>query len=110
MLADKNILEDLINIYHEILINEISIMRSNTIIDEGKDVGNAIVYFNTLYPLQGIAPNASRGLDYIVLAYTVINGVRRIVCGYNILRPTDPEPKCNDNEIKSKIQVILKRV
>jgi len=90
----KSALEKLINIYHEILLNEIAVMRSNTIVEEGRDIGGAIIYYNTAYPLQSVEPNASRGLDYLLLAYSVINGIRRIACGYNVMKPIDPKPEC----------------
>lgn len=107
----RDAVEDIINIYHEILLNEIAIMRFNTIVEEGVNIGDSIAYYHNMHPLQSsVKPNTSRGLDYIVLAYAVFNGVRRIVCGYNILKPIDPEPKCDVNEIRSKIQEILREL
>jgi hypothetical protein len=106
----KSALEKLINIYHEILLNEIAVMRSNTIVEEGRDIGGAIIYYNTAYPLQSVEPNASRGLDYLLLAYSVINGIRRIVCGYNVMKPIDPKPECRIENIRNEVVELLQLI
>jgi len=111
MPAQNRVLEDLISIYHEILINEVAVMRANTIIEEGYNTGKAIIYYNPLYPLYTVQPDTGRGLDYLVLAYAILNGVRRLVCGYNILKPIEPEPSCGEDdrkEMKNKLLQIIK--
>ena len=96
---------DVASLYHEILINEIALMRSNTIVDMGINSGDAIVYVSPLLH----QPNTTRGLDYLLLIFTLLNGARRLVCGYNILRPVDSSnitPDCID-KVKAKLKEIL---
>lgn len=95
----------ILSIYHEILLNEISIMRSNTILEEGVDVGDAIVYYS---PVSHV-PEPNRGLDILVLTYAIINGLRRILCGYDITKPIDPSglDKCRE-EIAKTLEDLLK--
>jgi len=105
-------LEDLISIYHEILLNEIAIMRANTIIEDGVNTGDVIIYYSSSYPLYTGHSNPSRGLDYLVLIYSILNGLRRLIgeCGYNVLRPLDPEPICPIYKIKEKLTRILEYI
>jgi superfamily II DNA/RNA helicase len=100
-------LEDIIAVYHEILLNEIAVMRTNSILEEGVNTGDTIVYYSSSYPLYVGQPNPSRGIDIYVLAYAIINGIRRIECGYNILKPISPEPKCDTSKIKTKLSMML---
>jgi superfamily II DNA or RNA helicase len=96
---------DVVSLYHEILINEIALMRSNTIVDMGINSGDAIVYVSSLLH----QPNTTRGLDYLLLIFALLNGARRLVCGYNILRPVDSSnitPDCID-KVKAKLKEIL---
>ena len=99
---------ELLSIYHEILINEISIMRSNSIVEEGINIGDAIVYYSrdTIHN-----PDTSRGLDLLLLVYAIINGLRRYECGYNIVKPIDPEglSECRD-KIKETIKEIVRKI
>jgi len=74
---------DVLSLYHEILINEIALMRANSIADSGIDIDDTIVY---VAPLPH-NPSVTRGLDYILLIYALVNGARRLECGYNVLDP-----------------------
>jgi hypothetical protein len=106
----REALEKLISIYHEVLLNEIAVMRANTIVEEGKDTGNAIIFYSAAYPFYTVVPNASRGLDYLVLAYSIVNGIRRLVCGYYITRPIDPaspERDCSADKLKEVLIEVL---
>jgi superfamily II DNA/RNA helicase len=100
-------LDDIIAVYHEILLNEIAVMRTNSILEEGVNTGDTIVYYSSSYPLYVGQPNSSRGIDIYVLAYAIINGIRRIECGYNILKPISPEPKCDTSKMKMKLSMML---
>ncbi len=97
---------DIVSIYHEILINEIALMRSNAIVEEGVDTGDAIVYYSTLTSHN---PRADRGLDYMILAYSIINGFRRLECGYNILSPMDirDPSECESRGITERMRKAL---
>jgi ERCC4-related helicase len=99
---------ELLSIYHEILINEISIMRSNSIVEEGINIGDAIVYYSrdTIHN-----PDTNRGLDLLLLVYAIINGLRRFKCGYNIVKPIDPNglSECRD-KIKETIKEVVRKV
>lgn len=95
---------DLLSVYHEVLINEIALMRSNVIVEEGINTEEAIIYVTDL----SHNPNTTRGLDYVLLAYSIINGLRRLEHGYNILSPTDPQGI--DEECRSKIVRKLKEL
>ena len=98
----------LLSIYHEVLINEISIMRSNSIVEEGSNIGDAIVY----YSRDNIHnPDTNRGLDLLLLVYAIINGLRRFECGYNIAKPIDPKglSECRD-KIKEAIKEVVRKV
>jgi ERCC4-related helicase len=110
----RKLLEDIVPVYHEVLLNEIAVMRSNTIVERGVDTGDAIVYYAPSYPFV-MAPNANRGLDYIVLAYSIINGIRRKVCGYDVLEPINPRPHidgyaCSQDKIRDYLVNLLKRM
>jgi len=94
---------DLVSVYHEILINEIALMRSNAVVEEGVDTGEAIAYVSTITTHN---PKADRGLDYMILAYSIINGFRRLECGYNILNPMSIE---DTGECKAKIVERMKK-
>lgn len=102
-----------LSIYHEILINEIALMRSNSIVEEGFDTGDAIIFYTTNLIHN---PNTIRGLDYILLVYSVLNGLRRLECGYNLLSPIDPKElskECRDKiieRIKNIIDVKKKNI
>jgi hypothetical protein len=96
---------DLLSVYHEILINEIALMRSNVIVEEGVNSGDAIIYVTDFMH----NPDTSRGLDYVLLAYSIINGLRRLECGYNILSPADPvgvDEVCR-NKIMKKMKELI---
>jgi len=99
---------ELLSIYHEILINEISIMRSNSIVEEGINIGDAIVYYSrdTIHN-----PDTNRGLDLLLLVYAIINGLRRFECGYDIAKPIDPKGlrECRD-KIKEAIKEVVHKV
>ncbi|MCC6018801.1 MAG: DEAD/DEAH box helicase [Candidatus Verstraetearchaeota archaeon] len=108
--SKRECLEDIISIYHDILLNEIAVMRANTIVEEGYNTGEAIVYFSSSYPLYTAHSNVNRGLDYLVLAYSIINGLRRLEGGYNVVKPIDPEPLCDPNKIKSRLTRVLSHI
>jgi len=108
--SKRECLEDIISIYHDILLNEIAVMRANTIVEEGYNTGEAIVYFSSSYPLYTAHSNVNRGLDYLVLAYSIINGLRRLEGGYNVVKPIDPEPLCDPNKIKSRLARVLSHI
>jgi CRISPR/Cas system-associated endonuclease/helicase Cas3 len=99
---------ELLSIYHEILINEISIMRSNSIVEEGINIGDAIVYYSrdTIHN-----PDTNRGLDLLLLVYAIVNGLRRFECGYDIVKPIDPKglSECRD-KIREAIKEVVRKV
>jgi hypothetical protein len=96
---------DLLAVYHEILVNEIALMRANTIVGDGVDTGDVIVYTSNYITHS---PRADRGLDYLILAYSIINGFRRLTCGYDIRDPLNPQglSECR-NEIIRKMKEVL---
>ena len=83
MVADDLI----IDVYHEILMNEIGVMRGNTPIISGVRAGDAIYYF-TGFIGKAVTSTPRRGLDFSLLAYAVVNGLRRRYCGYDPTRPS----------------------
>ena len=90
---------DLLAVYHEILVNEIALMRANTIVRDGVDTGDVVVYTSNYITHS---PRADRGLDYLILAYSIINGFRRLTCGYDIRDPLNPQglSECKDKIIE----------
>lgn len=75
-----------LSIYHEILQNEIAIMRGNYPIFSGIRLENA-VYYTTPFPQFTSTNNPRRALDFAILSYAIINGLRRYLCGYDLTRP-----------------------
>ena len=76
----------IISIYHEILQNEIAIMRGNYPLLLGVRSRNAI-YYVTSFPQFTSTSNPRRALDFATLSYAVVNGLRRYVCGYDADKP-----------------------
>ena len=81
------------NIYHEILINETGVMRGNTPVLEGLRVGDNIYYY-TGFTGRTVTSTPRRGLDFTLLAYSIINGLRRTFCGYDPEYPSHWNDKC----------------
>jgi ERCC4-related helicase len=83
-------------------------MRSNSIVEEGINIGDAIVYYSrdTIHN-----PDTNRGLDLLLLVYAIINGLRRFECGYDIAKPIDPKglSECRD-KIKKAIKEVVHKV
>ena len=97
------------NVYHEILINETGVMRGNTPILEGLRVGDNIYYY-TGFTGRTVTSTPRRGLDFTLLAYSIINGLRRTFCGYDPEYPSHWNDKCKCidsiyNGIKHKLEV-----
>lgn len=97
------------NVYHEILINETGVMRGNTPVLEGLRIGDNIYYY-TGFSGRTVTSTPRRGLDFTLLAYSIINGLRRTFCGYDPEHPSHWNDKCKCidsiyNGIKHELEV-----
>jgi len=67
-------------------MNEIAVMRGNYPVLTGMRIGDAI-YYTTSFSGKSFSATPRRGLDFAILAYSIVNGLRRSICGYNINQP-----------------------
>ncbi|QOJ79008.1 DEAD/DEAH box helicase [Infirmifilum lucidum] len=73
---------ELLDIYHEILLNEIAVVRGNSIF--AKTIPSSIGYIAYSDFPNYTYTNVERALDYATLLYAILNAVRRRTTGYDL--------------------------
>ncbi len=77
-----NDLPELLDIYHEILLNEIAVVRGNTIF--AKAIPSSIGFIAYSDFPNYTYTDTERALDYATLLYAILNAIRRVSVGYDL--------------------------